>query len=391
MKKILFLSVCILLAVLTACKNKEQGHAHQHASSEKYTCPMHPQVVQDGPGTCPICKMDLVPIRNNGAKVELQLSQRAVQLANIKTVKTGKGQFQASKVLNARIVNNPELSEAVSSRYAGRIEKLFVKETGYAVAAGQALFQIYSEQLQSLQQDYLLQVRQSEAFPGEKIYKDLKVAAAKKLGLFGFTQAQIRELVRNNRTSPFITVYSPASGIVNELMVSEGQYVSEGMSVMRLENYSSLWVEADIYPNESAVVKIGDVVKVRVNGLSGQEQESKIDFIAPQLNASTQILTVRAPLRNSRNLLQPGMQAEVFLPLSGKEEAIKLPLNAVIRDGKGAHVWVMTGNNKFALRQVHTGKEDDESILIDSGLSGNEEVVISGAYLLYSEFTLKKG
>ncbi len=391
MRKILFISVYILLAVLPACRNKERDHEHKHASAEKYTCPMHPQVVQDGPGTCPICKMDLVPIRNNGAKGELQLSQRAVQLANIRTVQTGKGRFETSKVLNARIVNNPELSEVVSSRYSGRIEKLFIKETGYAVAAGQALFQIYSEQLQALQQDYLLQVKQSEAFPGEKIYRDLKIAAAKKLGLFGFTQAQIRELVRNNRTSPLITVYSPAFGIVNELSVSEGQYVSEGTTVMRLENYSSLWVEADIYPNETGSVKVGDAIKVRVNNLPGQEQASKIDFIAPQLNTSTQILTVRAPLRNFRNLLQPGMQAEVFLPLRGKEEAIKLPLDAVIRDGKGAHVWVMTGNNKFALRQVHTGKEDDESILIDSGLSGNEEVVVSGAYLLYSEFTLKKG
>ncbi|SDL87794.1 membrane fusion protein, Cu(I)/Ag(I) efflux system [Daejeonella rubra] len=370
---------------IAACRNEKKA-----AASQNYTCPMHPQIIKDVPGSCPICGMDLVPVSSGSDKNELILMNSQIQLANITTMQIAQSNFGTSKVLNARLVTNPELSEVISSRYAGRIERLFVKETGRQVSKGQALFQIYSEELQTLQQDYLLQVKQVAAFPNEKIYVTLGEAAKSKLRLFGYSNPQIENLVRSNKISPFVTVNATASGIVNEVSVSEGQYVSEGSPIIRLENFNQLWVEADVYPGEASSIKVGTPVKVSVYGFPELEQTVEINFISPQIDPSSQILKVRGPIQ-SQGKLQSGMQATVLLNTAKINNAVALPLNAVIRDGKGAHVWIKTGKNTFAPKMVTTGQEDENQIVIISGLENVKEVVVSGAYLLSSEFILKKG
>jgi Cu(I)/Ag(I) efflux system membrane fusion protein len=273
----------------------------------------------------------------------------------------------------------------VTSRYPGRIEKLFVKETGLSVAEGQALFQIYSEELQTLQQDYLLQIRQMKAFPNEKIYETLKEAAKNKLRLFGYSQAQINSLEASPMLSPLVTVYAKASGVVQEISLTEGQYVAEGSPVLRLENLNSLWVEADVYPEEAARLKEGTAVKVSIEGQP--EQAARINFISPALESSSQLLKVRINIKNSGGF-QPGMRATVSLPTSHITNATALPVDAVVRDEKGATVWVKTGKETFEAKKVTTGQEDENQIIITSGLEGAKEVVISGAYLLSSQLEL---
>ena len=360
------------------------------ASQEKYTCPMHPQIMNDGPGSCPICKMDLVPVSASGGKNELTLSESQIQLANVRTMKINSSGFKTSKILNGRLMADENRSEIISSRYAGRIDRLFIKETGRQVSKGQALYQIYSEQLQTLQQDYLLQLKQVAAFPSEKIYQSMRDAAKNKLRLFGYTDAQIQALNQGTALKPLLTVYSRSSGIVKELNISEGQYLSEGSQVMKLESFDQLWLEIDIYPSEMQEIKTGTKVNFIVNGIQTKEQSAIIDFISPEMNASTQILKARAVVSNS-GLMQPGMQVSVFLPKAEVTSALSLPLEAVIRDERGAHVWVKTGENTFSPKMVITGDEDQDRILIVSGLENTNEVVISGAYLLSSEFILKKG
>lgn len=372
--------------IFSACTEEHE----KHAEAVKYTCPMHPQIVNDGPGTCPICKMDLVPINSAGGKNELSLSESQIQLANIHTMVINRTDFSTSKVLNGRLIINPEQTEVISSRYAGRIEKLFVKEMGRSVSKGQPIFQIYSEELQTLQQDYLLQLKQVAAFPEEKIYQSMREAAKNKLRLFGYSDAQIRAITAAGKTAPLLTVYSSASGIVTELSVSEGQYLSEGSPVLKLENFTQLWLEMDVYPNELGSIQLGTKVQASINGISEKEQTLTIDFISPQMDPSSQILKVRAPINNPGNL-QAGMQATVFLPFAEISDALSLPLDAVVRDEKGAHVWIKTATNTYSPRMVRTGEEDAERIIILSGLENVKEVVVSGAYLLSSEFILKKG
>ena len=384
---LILISLGYLVFTLPSCKDPEHDKT---TKAGKYTCPMHPQIVNNGPGSCAICKMDLVPINSSGGKNELSLSDSQIQMANVQTVKISSSSFSTSKVLNGQLVVNPARSALVSSRYSGRVEKLYVREIGGRIKKGQALFQVYSEELQTLQQDYLLQIKQVAAFPDEKIYGSMREAAKNKLRLFGVSDAQIRSLDQGAKASPLLTVYSNAAGTVTELNITEGQYIAEGTQVLKLENFDQLWLEMDVYPSEISRLTIGMKVKALINGISENEQTLQIDFISPQLDPATQILKVRAPIQNSGNL-QAGMQATVFLPVSEISDAMSLPLDAVIRDEMGAHVWIKTSKNTFSPRMVRTGEESSDQIIILSGLEDVKEVVISGAYLLSSEFILKKG
>lgn len=393
MKKLHFI-ICLLLPLLVTLSCTEQKGKKQTvaAASEKtYTCPMHPQVVQHAMGTCPVCGMDLVPFEKNTASEGLQLNEQQRALANVRTMTIGDVGVEGSKQLNGRLVANPEQTAFISSRVAGRLERLFVRQTGEQIRKGQALYQIYSEQLASLQQEFLLALEQSAQFPEDKTFAQILRSSRQKLRLYGQSEGQINALQQAKKASPNITFYAPESGTVAELSVTEGQYVNEGSPVLRLEGYQSLWVEADIYASELGSIKEGQVLQVVVPGWEDQTQRVKVSFINPALQPGTQLLQIRAALSNPENRWQPGLQARVYVEQSGTEKRLILPQDALIRNGQGAHVWVETKSGYFEPRVVETGAESAAGIIISSGLQPGEKVVTSGAYLLYSEYVLKKG
>jgi len=370
---------------------KNQGDKTEIVKKQTFTCPMHPQVVQDHMGTCPVCGMDLVPFEKNSAEAALHLDERQRSLANITTMAVGLKGFNTYKQLNGRLVVNPEKTEYISSRVSGRLDRLYVRQTGEKITKGQPLYQIYSEQLASLQQEYLLASEQAAQFPGDKTFGQILKSSRQKLSLYGQSEGQIKALQNSKKTNPNITFMAPENGTVAELSVTEGQYVSEGSPLMRLEGYQSLWVEADIYPAEAGSIKEGQQVKVVIPGWEDQPQLVTIKFMNPALQANSQLIQVRGAMPNPNNQWQPGLQANVFLPAESKGEVINLPLDAVIRDGKGAHVWIEKNKDKFEPQIVETGRENFDTIEIKEGLKVGDQVVITGTYLLYSEYILKKG
>lgn len=388
----------IILILFTACSNEQKKDEHQHGQAKsaeaetKYTCPMHPQIVKDAPGTCPICGMDLVPINKSANENnDLMLSDSQMKLANVTIQKVRKRPIGQTLVINARLTVNEEQSEVISSRAAGRIEKLYVKETGRTVQRGEPLYELYSETLLTLQKEYLLAKEQYESLgTTESRYASFLNAAEKKLLLYGLTKKQIDNIAQSKSLQSRITLLSPASGIVTEINAAEGQYLPEGGLIYKIEDISKLWVEAELYADETKSVKPGDEVTVRVSGYESAPIEAKVTFLSPEYRANTQITMMRAVMDNAKLQFKPGMQAQVLFTHSSRE-ALAIPVDAVIRDGKGAHVYVQIGDNTFQPRMVKTGTEDFEFVEIIEGLIENDTIAVSGAYLLYSEIKLKKG
>lgn len=377
---------------IAACSSEGKQEAGTVKEKQQtYTCPMHPQVIKNEMGTCPICGMDLVPFEKNNNDKALTVDEKRQTLANITTITIGENAITGAKRLNGRLAVNPEQSSYISSRIAGRIEQLFVKETGVRLSKGQPLYKLYSEQLATLQQEYLMAVAQEKQFQGDKIERQLVASARQKLLLYGQSENQVQQLLKSQKKDPFVTFYSPESGVVAELSVTQGQYVTEGSPILRLEGYSQLWVEADVYPSEAAKIKQGQKVKVVVTGWEDQPQEMTISFITPSLQSGTLLTQVRGSIPNPGNQWQPGLQANVFLPLVSTGNALTLPVDAVIRDGKGTHVWIKIGKDSFEPRLVKTGTENDNQVEISEGLESGDQVVVTGAYLLYSEYILKRG
>lgn len=391
--KIFFLLLCFTLPLfLHSCKKEKTTSEADNAPKQTYVCPMHPQVVSEDPkATCPICGMDMVPFDKSNQSRDLMLSQSQIQLAHVTTDTVRSGNFSAYKTLNARLATDPSQTEFISTRVAGRIEKLFVKETGVAVTQGQPLYQIYSETLAALQQEYLLATAQLQQFPNDITFQQLASGARQKLLLYGQSEAQINQLRKSGKVNPLTTFSAPAGGVVSELLVAEGQYLPEGGAIMRLEAYNELWVEADLYPAEAGEVKKGQQVQVRIPGLEQQPFSTTIQFIEPALQTGSQLMTIRGTLANPNRQLRPGMQAALLLPVAQHSDAISLPTEAVIQDGRGAHVWVQTDMGKFEPRSVVTGALTFDRIEIARGLKPGDVVVVTGAYLLSSEYILKKG
>ena len=390
MKKLFNRSLLLFLATfLLFCKGKQEETAE--ASGTSYTCPMHPQIVQPAPGNCPICGMDLVPVERNADQASLTLSESQRLLANITTDTVRTGAFSSSKQLNGRVVIDPEQIEYVTSRVPGRIENLYVRETGVAVKKGQTLYRIYSEQLASLQQEYLVAVVQAEQFPDNARFKSIQEAARQRLELYDQSPQQLEALRTGKKTDPYVSYPAPASGVVAELFVTEGQYVPEGGSIMRLEGYRNVWIEADVYPSEAGLITKGQSVKVQGSVGESEARNMRIDFIEPALQAGSQLLTLRGSLSNSGDQYRPGMQVFVRVPVSVNSKAVTLPVDAVIRDGSGSHVWLETEPGTYKAQSVRLGAENFDRVEILEGLKEGEVAVLSGAYLLYSEYVLKKG
>jgi Cu(I)/Ag(I) efflux system membrane fusion protein len=368
-----------------ACTQNKKEQVHKESMVEKYTCSMHPEIVRDAPGACPICGMDLIRV-DHGGNGEIVLSDQQMKLANIATAKVSLQPIGESVVVNGKLTVDEEKITVASSRVEGRIEKLFFKEPGITVKKGEPLYQLYSEQLITLQKEYLLTEEQSKVINTER-YKSYVIAAEKKLLRYGLTNTQINQLHDLNSVSAHVTFYSPANGIITEINSNEGQYVKEGDELYKIEDLHTLWFEADLYPKESSLIDPGNEIEVSVGGFESHIK-TKVTFMSPSYQSGTQIRSIRGTINNSQLQFKPGMAAIVMLQHSS-QKVLAVPADAVIHDATSAYVYVLTNENTFQQRRVTTGIENANFTEIIDGLKEDEVIATTGVYLLHSDFELK--
>ena len=388
MKKYLII-IASLLFVFASCKSKKTTKVNK---DEYYTCSMHPQIMEDKPGNCPICHMELIVVkRTNTAADEILLNDEQIRLGNIQTDTIRNGMIGDKMILTATLNTDESKVNSINARIMGRIDRLYFKNMGDYVSKGVHLYDLYSEELNNAKQEYIVAVEKQQSLDNSIIDFNRLVQSAKtKLLLWGMSEAQVNELTKTKKASPLTSFYSNESGYITELPVMEGQYVSEGSIIVKLADLSSLWAEAQVYTSQLSAIDLNGTAVVQFPDIPGKEWKGKIEFANPEIVSDSRLNLVRVSIPNPGGLLKPGMPA--YVSIKSKElNTLTLPSDAVLRDGKMNIVWVQSGKNSYKMKMVQTGLESGDRLEIKSGLQNGDVVVTRGAYLLNSEFVFKKG
>nr|WP_233454873.1 efflux RND transporter periplasmic adaptor subunit [Hymenobacter negativus] len=346
----------------------------------------------------------------NPAANDLILTAQQLELGNIRvqtignnsagSEATGPAEAPAPQaLLTGTVTADAQRTQSISSRVAGRVEKLYVRQTGQLLRRGAPLFSVYSEQLETLQREYLLALAQ-DLQVAEPTYRHFAEATAQKLRLLGVSAGQLRQLARSGKASPLVTYYSPATGTVQTLDVVQGQYVAEGSPLLTLSDLGSVWVEAQLYPADAGRLRLGQSVAVQVVGRA-RPLRGHVVFLSPELSGASQITLARIQVPNPDGTLQPGAQANVLLDAPAAsaattataptQTALRVPQEAIIHDGAASYVWKQTGERQFRRVQVRTSAGTAATVAITGEVRPGDQLVVSGAYLLQSEFTLRQG
>lgn len=444
-------SLLTLFSIFTvSCSSdKAESENHQHADNESqlWTCGMHPDVILEESGQCPKCGMNLVPLKTNnttgGTGIVLsdaehkilywqapmdpmeiydkpgkskmgmdlvpvyndqvssgsnvQIDPVTVQNMGVRTTLVERTGFSRTIRALGKVDFNEENVYVVSSKISGWIEKLYVNYTGKAVRKGQPLLEIYSPDLVTTQQEYLLAIKNKQLLSTSKFAsvrdgaESLLQASKQRLLYWDIAETQILKLEQSGQVRKTLTMESPANGFVIHKNAIDGMHIKEGMDLYRIADLSTVWVQVSIYDNEAPWVKVGQAAEMELSYAPGKKLHSRVSYIYPYLNEKTRDLKVRIEFPNPDLLLKPGMYGNVLIETPAIENALVVPSEAVIRSGQRNLVFLSKGNGRFEPREVRIGEESDNGkIRIVSGLLGNEEVVVSAQFMLDSESRLQE-
>lgn len=361
-----------------------------------YQDPMHPWFTSDKPGTAPDCGMDLVPVYEGDENVEgIKIDPVTVQNigVRIETVKkqklnnvirtTGKVDFDETKVTT------------ITTKVMGWVEKLFVDYTGKYISKGQPLFEIYSPELVSTQEEYLQAIRYLKKVSNSSDdvkngAQELVNSAKRRLLYWDISEKDIDEIEKNNAPKKTLTIYSPVNGTVVDKMVFKGQQIMAGMELYKVADLSNVWVMADIYQVDLPWIKLGQKVDLELSYLPGKTYKGTVTYIYPYLNEETKTIKVRTEVKNTSNYdFKPGMFATVKLVSPISVEAVVVPDQAIIRTGERTIAVMSLGGGYFDPREVKLGVSSDGLVQVLDGIKEGEKIVISSQFLIDSESNLK--
>lgn len=356
--------------------------------------PMDPNYIRDKPGKAP-CGMDLVPVyEETGEEVPgvIRVSPAAIQSMGVTTTKVEVRPLSRVTLAVGLVNFNERNLSTITTKVSGWVERLYVNATGDSVRRGQTLLSIYSPDLVSSQEEYLLAVRNLKTMKNSQVKEmaagaqRLAAAARQRLVYFDISPAQINDLERTGQVRKHLRLYSPANGIVTKRMVTQGMYVQAGMPLLEVADLSTIWVDADIYQYELPWIKVGQPVTMTLDYLPGETFQGKIDYIYPYLKEATRTAKVRLRFPNPQLKLKPEMFSQVKIESPVTHNAVVVPSDAIINTGLKQHVFVALGQGRFVPREVKLGVlGNDDMRQVLSGLKGGEEVVTSAQFMLDSE------
>jgi len=426
--------------------SKEREHGGATATGESktlYTCGMHPQVIQDHPGNCPICGMKLTPIRKQAATENTSRSASAqpgerkikyyksammpgearqtpgkdsmgmdmvpvyeeqaaasesqsiaidpvtIQNMDIRTAVVTRGPLRRTVRAVGVVEYNETTLGDVTTKFKGWIEKLDANATGQLVMRGDPLFEIYSPDLYSAQVEYLLAA--SSPTNASSGAEGIRISALTKLKFYDISDGQIAQLEKMRQPQKTLRILAPQDGFVVEKNVTEGQMVEAGMKIYRLADLGLVWVQADIYEQDLAYIKLGQEATVTLSYLPDREFRGRVTYIYPNVDEKTRTARVRMEFHNPGYFLKPGMFATVKVVSELEPSVLLIPDMAILRSGEKTTVFVALDGGKFDPRAVTLGPQaENDEYQVLSGLSEGERIVTSGQFMLDSESQLRE-
>lgn len=406
--KIILLTTVIVLAAAFGMYKLFLEHKSVTTDSTKnviYTCSMHPQIISDHPGTCPICGMDLILkdiSHNDTSKTsaninEVVLSPSQQVLANLQTQIIKEKSISADLEFNGYIKYNESAMRHISTPVSGNILKQYITFEGQYVRAGEKAFDIYSPEMLSTQKEYLLSLSnyQKSLSTNNSIVieqaQNLLNSTMTRLKLLQLSPNQIKTLEETGEVKNYITIYTKYSGIITKKYAHEGHWAVAGEDIYDVTDVSSLWAIASINESDIRFIKKGQRVEIKSVAYPDEEFYGRVDFINPSLKMDTRTLEVRIDVPNKNNKLLPDMYVKVVINSDAETNQVAVPVSAVVRTGKMDMVYIKTSDNTFAPKKVTISGERQGYYLISSGLSVGEEIVTSAGFLLDSESQIRMG
>lgn len=350
-----------------------------------WVAPMDANFKRDKPGLSPM-GMDLIPIyedkgASDGANDEgpgaIRISPTVI---NNLGVRTAQAQL---KPLNLKIKTvgyvgyNEDKLLHIHPRVEGWVEKLHVKAAGDPVKKGQPLYDIYSPALVNAQEELVLALGRKN--------KRLVQAAEDRLKALHFPHEAISELQKSRKVKQTVSFYAPQTGVVDNLNIRQGFFVKPGTMLMSVGALDEVWVEAEVFERQAALVTKGAAVSMTLDFLPGKEWSGKVDYVYPTLDAVTRTVKVRLRFNNPDRQLKPNMFAQVTIHGNNHKNTLLVPKESVIRSGTRDRVVLALGGGRFKSIEVKVGAYDDNNAEILSGLNLGELVVTSAQFLLDSE------
>ena len=384
MKNIIVNTKLIVAAMLTVMVSGQGSIVNAEEEKEVlyWVAPMDQNYRRDKPGKSPM-GMDLIPVYADAAEGNgsVSISPEVVQNLGVRTTAAERTRLWRGIDTVGYVDYDESKVSHIHLRTEGWIEKLTVQSEGERVKQGEFLFELYSPKLVNAQEELVTAMASGN--------KGLIRASRERLSALGVSDSQIKKLQKDKKIQQRISVYAPQDGVVSTLPVREGMFVKPSMKVMSLGDLSSIWILAEVFEKQSAWVKVGQPAEVSLSYQPGKIWQGKVEYIYPDLDPKTRTLKVRLRFDNPDEMLKPNMYANIRIFGGPREDAMVIPIEALIRTGREDRVVVSLGDGRFEARTVSAGIESGDFVEILQGIDEGERVVISGQFLIDSEASMR--